>query len=162
MAEPPVVNASPLIILAQGRRLEMLRLMGDRIVVPRQVAIEVRRRGLGDAGVQALAETTWLEIIETGAVSAAVRHYGLDPGEESVLTWALGHPGTIAILDDRRGRYVARTLGIPFIGTLGLVLEAKRRGVIPAACPMIEHLLRVTDWYLADDVREHALRRVGE
>jgi predicted nucleic acid-binding protein len=42
MAEPPVVNASPLLILARAGRLDLLQLLGDRILVPEAVATEVR------------------------------------------------------------------------------------------------------------------------
>jgi predicted nucleic acid-binding protein len=65
-------------------------------------------------------------------------------------------------MDDRRGRRAAATIGVPVIGTLGLILVAKRQGVIGAARPVVEHLLRTTDWYLSVSFREQALARVGE
>ena len=149
MAEPPVVNASPLIVLAQGDYLELLRVVGDRILVPRQVEREVLRPGIADASVQALRSLAWLEAVDVGPTPTAVRRHHLDLGEEAVLTWALNHPGTAAIVDDRRGRMVAVRIGVPVIGTLGMLIDAKLRGVIPAVRPVAEHLLAVTDWYLS-------------
>ncbi len=162
VAEPPVVDASPLIILAQGGWLELLRVVGDRIIVPRQVSIEIRRPGPSDAVARALSATAWLEVVDTGPVVAEVRRFDLDPGEEAVLTWALAHAGAVAIVDERRGRRAARALGIPVVGTLGLIIEAKLRGMIPAARPVIAHLLHTTSWYLSEHPREQALRRAGE
>lgn len=145
VAEPPAADASPLIILAQGGWLDLLRVAGERILVPRAVAREVRRAGVADAAAQALDSTAWLEIVDVGPVPARLRQYYLDPGEEAVLTWALAHPGTAAIIDEHRGRQVAHALGLPVVGTLGLIIEAKLRGMIPAARPVIEHLLRTTE-----------------
>ena len=102
-------------------------------------------------------------MVEPQSIPDSVRQHGLDPGDEAGLAWALAHPGTAAIIDDRRGRRVASVLGIPVVGTLGLIIEAKRRGTIPAARPVVDQLLlRTTDWYLDARVREHALRGIGE
>ena len=161
VAEAPVVDASPFIVLAQGSRLDLLRLAGEQIVMTRPVEQEVRR-GPGDATVAALDSAAWIRVVESGPAPAELQEHRRDPGEAAVVTWALAHPGAIALLDDRRGRRAARTLGIPVLGTLGLVLDAKRRGAIPAARPVIEQLLRATGWYLSPAVIETALTRVGE
>ena len=42
MAERPAVNASPLILLSQGGRLDFLQLAGEEIVVPEAVAEEIQ------------------------------------------------------------------------------------------------------------------------
>ena len=52
MPEPPVVNASPLIILAHGGAFDLLRVAGDQLVVPSAVAVEIRQRGPTDVTVQ--------------------------------------------------------------------------------------------------------------
>jgi predicted nucleic acid-binding protein len=46
-------------------------------------------------------------------------------------------------------------------GTLGLVLVARRRGVIPAARPVVERLRR-SGMYLSDRVCDRALALIGE
>ena len=102
MPEPPVANASPLIVLAQGGRLDPLRTAGDRVVLPTAVEREVFRPGLADPAARALRSLPWLEVVDPGPVPAVVRAQRLDAGEEAVLTWALAHPGTLAIIDDRR------------------------------------------------------------
>lgn len=162
MAEPPVVDASPFIVLALSGWLDLLRLAGESIVVPRQVEREVLRPSVADAAVEAMRTLPWLEVVEAGEPPEAVGTYHLDAGEEAVLTWAFAHPGTVAILDDRRGRRVARALGIPVTGTLGLVVEARRRGVIPAARPVVEQLLQRTAWHLSPELVNSVLARVGE
>ncbi len=156
------MNASPFIVLALGGWLDLLRIAGERVVAPRQVEREVLRRSIADAAVDAMRTLDWLEVVDAGEPPPELRRFHLDAGEEAVLTRALAHPGTLAIIDDRRGRRVARALAIPVTGTLGLVMEAKRRGVIPAARPVIEQILRTTGWYLSPRVIDAALTQVGE
>lgn len=83
------------------------------------------------------------------------------PANRLVLTWALTHTGTEALLDDRKGRRCAAALGIPVRGTLGLILVAKQRGIIPSARTVIDEVRRA-GLYLSDTVVEQALARVGE
>jgi predicted nucleic acid-binding protein len=156
-----VVNASPLIFLAQGDLLDFLRLAGPEIVVPAPVAEEIQRRGTTDPTAQALTRTAWLIIVKAPPVPALIQAWDLGEGESSVLAWAYTHPGTETIVDDLAARRCAAALGLPVRGTLGLVLTAKRRGIIPAARPVVERLRQV-GMYLSDRVIHQALALVGE
>jgi predicted nucleic acid-binding protein len=69
--------------------------------------------------------------------------------------------GCIAIIDDRAGRRCAELLGIPVLGTLGIVLRAKRLGQVDSARPLIRKL-QEAGMYLSDRVLEPALKLVGE
>lgn len=162
MPEPPAADASPIIILAQGGQLDLLRAVAPRIVIPARVAAENRRPSLPDAATHALDTASWLQIVETGPVPPVIRRFRLGSGEEAVLTWAWSHPGAAVIIDELRGRRAARRLGIPVIGMLGIILEGKRAGLIPAARPIVTHLLQVTDWFLAPDIVARALELIGE
>ena len=161
MAEPPVVNASPVIILARIGRPELLRVAGERVIVPAAVATEVRRHGPPDPAARLLAEAPWLQIVEVGPAPAPIREWRLGAGESAVLTWALSHPGTEALIDDLPARRRAEMLGILVRGTLSLVIGAKELGVIPAARPVVGELRRA-GLHLSDQVIDRALARVGE
>lgn len=161
MAEPPVVNASPLIFLANAGLLEMLKGAGSELVVTQTVVAEITRRGASDPTVQALERSPWLKVIEPPPIPSVIQAWDLGEGESSTLAWAYRHPGTEAILDDLAARRCAAALGIPVKGTLGLVLAAKQRGDIPAARPVLEKL-RQSGMYLSDRVVNEALALVGE
>jgi len=152
----PVVNASPLIFLARADLIDLLRLVGDMVVVPSSVASEVLRRGSTDPAAQAIVTTPWTNTVETGAIPELIQAWDLGKGESSVLAWAYAHSGTEAILDDLAGRRCAASLGIPVRGTLGLILTAKKRGVVPAARPILERL-RYSGMYQSDAVLNEAL-----
>ena len=161
MAERPVVNSSPLIFLSNGGLLELLQLAGSEVVVPMAVAIEIQRRGQTDTTVQAIERTPWLTVVETPQVADEILNWDLGEGESAVLVWASAHPGTEVIVDDPAARRCAIALNIPIRGTLGLVLTAKQKGVIPAARSVLEKL-RQSGMYLSDRILNRALSLVGE
>jgi predicted nucleic acid-binding protein len=159
--DPPVANASPLIILAKAGYLDLLRLAGSSVLVPRAVLHEVQQPGPSDPVARAIVHTAWLTIVDPGSAPAALKPFGLDLGEEAVLTWALTHPGTEALIDDLAARRAAKFHNIPHRGCLGLVLTAKRNGVFSLARPIVDEL-RAAGLRLSDRVMNQALTLVGE
>ena len=77
------------------------------------------------------------------------------------MAMATEHLGIEAIIDDLAGRKCAASLNIPVRGTLGIVLIAKKRGLVTKARPIIEEMMS-TGLYLSRKVVDEALRRVGE
>ena len=65
------------------------------------------------------------------------------------------------IIDDREARCCARSIQVPVVGTLGVVLKARAQGLVPAARPVIERLLD-HGMYLSRQVIDSALAIVGE
>ncbi|MEW6209265.1 MAG: DUF3368 domain-containing protein [Acidobacteriota bacterium] len=161
MAERPAVNASPLIFLSRAALIHFLQVAAAEIIVPRAVAEEIERRGSDDVTARTINATPWLIAAPTPTVPASVQAWGLGEGESSVLAWALAHPGAEAIIDDLAARRCAASLGIPVRGTLGLILTAKQRGLLPQARPVIEQL-RLSGMYLSEKVLNQALSLVGE
>ena len=161
MPDSAVVNASPLIFLSKVGLLNFLQLAGSRVMVPAAVAREIRQREASDLTVQALEQTVWLEIVETPPVPSLIQAWDLGPGEASVLAYAYAKTGAVAVMDDLAGRRCAEALKIPVYGTLGLTLIAKKRGLIPAARPVLD-TLRQAGMYLSDRVIDKALMFVGE
>jgi predicted nucleic acid-binding protein len=159
--EPPVTNASPLIVLARAELSNLLLTAGPQVLVPVAVAGELQRRGHDDPAVQLLTNAAWIQVVDTGPIPERIQQLRLGPGESAVLAWALAHPGTEAIIDDLPARHAAASLGIPVRGTLGLILAAKEDGTVTAARPLIERV-RAAGLYRSDDVIARALARIGE
>ncbi len=67
----------------------------------------------------------------------------------------------MAIVDDLAARRCAKAMGIASRGTLGVILIARRRGLIPSARAIVDELRR-SGMRLANDVMDRALREVGE
>lgn len=73
-------------------------------------------------------------------LDADVLAWDLGAGESEVLSYAHQNEGRAAVLDDRAARRCAHALEVPCVGTLGIILRAKRQGVIPAAVPLLKSL----------------------
>lgn len=156
-----VVNASPLILLARIERIALLRDLCAELIVPAAVAAEVQ------AGLHVDAAQMWLN--SAGAIyiraleetDAVVAGWDLGAGESEVLSWVHNHAGYEAILDDRAARDCALALRIPVRGTLGVILLAKREGLVPRVAPLFQEL-RQAGLRIHPDILKAASRLAGE
>ena len=160
MFESAVVNASPLIYLGRTGNLRLIEGCARSVYLP-DVVLEEIRAGQAEPAVPALDAATWLKVVSVGSVPSQVAAWNLGAGESAVLAWALAHTGTRAIIDDREGRRCAGQLGVEVVGTVGLVLAAKRRGLVPTARPVIDELI-ANGLYLSEEIVDRALALVGE
>ena len=64
----------------------------------------------------------------------------LDLGEAEALALALEVSADLLVIDERDGSAMANQIGIPTVGVLGLLVEAKLAGLIPAVTPMMDDL----------------------
>jgi predicted nucleic acid-binding protein len=161
LAEAPAVDASPLIHLARTGNLPLLKALSSNLLIPEPVLDELRAKGEGDAVLQDVLATSWLSRVQPPPIPETLLAWDLGKGEASVLAWALSRPGTIAILDDQKARSYAQWHGVPVVGTVGIVLRAKRQGMIPLARPILLDLI-ARGMYLSKSVAEQALALVGE
>jgi predicted nucleic acid-binding protein len=161
VADKAIINASPLIFLSRSHHLSLLQAFADEIWVPEPVATEILHRGQQDITARAIEHTDWLITQPVDSIPTMIAEWRLGAGESSVLALANQHHGTEAIIDDLAGRKCAASLNIPVRGTLGIVLIAKKRNLIPKARPVIEDML-TAGLYLSRKVVDEALKRVGE
>ncbi len=85
----------------------------------------------------------------------------VDLGEASAIALALELPDSILIIDDKKGRNLAHQLHIEITGTLGTLLKAKQKGLIPSIKPFLDKLKHIEYW-LSKDLEEAILRKAGE
>lgn len=156
-----VVNTSPLILLARIGRLDLLSSLADEIAIPQRVMIEVAAGAHHDDAARFVADFAAAKVVGDVEVTERIRLWDLGPGESQVLSHALARQGAEAVLDDRGARRCARVMGIPYTGTLGVVLTCRRRNVIPAAKPLIEALV-AHGIRLAPSLIAESLAEVGE
>ena len=65
------------------------------------------------------------------------------------------------LIDDQLGRQAARCLGLVVAGTVGVVIEAKRGGLVSAVRPLLEEM-QAQGYWLSDKLINLAVALAGE
>lgn len=160
MSETWIVNASPVIALAKAGYIEVLTQLNREVVLPQPVVDEIIA-GYSEDPARKLIESGWGARVVPRQIAPELMEWALGPGETSVLALALEHAPAVAVLDDAAARNCAKVIGVPVIGTLGVIIRAKNHGVLTSAAEAMT-ALRNAGLYLDDHTIRRALHSVGE
>jgi predicted nucleic acid-binding protein len=158
-----VADSGPLIMFGRSDLLGLLRAVAGEIMVPVTVFTECTRDAT-KPGVSDLIDAARSGVIavmpETAPISQLSSIANLDAGEIMALTMAR-HLGCPVLMDETIGRKAAARLTIPVIGSAGILLAAKERGLIAEIAPI---LARWKGWgyFLAPALLDAVLSRAGE
>ncbi len=161
-----VADAGPLIGLARIDRLSLLTALYGSVVIPESVRAEL---GL-DAdrpGAKVLSTAFAEGAIQTRALTqgcetdlASLRLL-LDAGESAAILLAEQTGCRFLLIDERRGREIARRRGIPVVGLAGVLLAAKRSARLESVGPVLADLAQ-QGYRLAGALVAEVLRLAGE
>lgn len=150
-----VSDTSPITNLVDIGRLELLRTLFGTAVIPREVFRELADGGIG--------VPDWIEVRDVrDRTRVADLENRLDPGEAEALSLAIEIKANLVLVDERRGRAVAKDLGVRTIGVLGVLLRAKSEGHIVAVAPLLDELIRTAGFYVSATLRVQTLELAGE
>lgn len=156
-----VADSSALVLLARIGQLETLKALAGRVVVPTAVWEEVVVARADAPGAREVAAQTWIEVRLVDAAVVAPLLSVLGRGEAEAIALALREPQATLLLDDGRARKLADRLGLARIGTLGLLANAKRAGLVPAVKPLVGQLQKNGMW-IEPRIVASILKEVGE
>ena len=97
----------------------------------------------------------------TQPVGSTVLRATLGPGESEAISLAIEVEARLLILDDLAARRLALGLRLPVIGTLGLLLAAKRKKLLEAVKPCLDQLLS-HEFRVSSELYDRVLRDAGE
>ena len=156
-AKVVVTNTTPLIALtAATGHLEVLRALYSRVVVPYEVAEEIKAGGRESFGLDVFEQASWLEISPAPVVLFPYLQNTLDRGEASVIQTALQLGITRVCIDETIGRRVARLSNLSVTGSIGVLLKAKAIG-FPFSLPEAINRMRERGIWLSQTVIDFAL-----
>ena len=136
-----VSDASALINLARIDELDLLHRLYGELLIPEAVWREVVVAGAGQPGAEEVRAASWIETrdVANEHLVRALRQ-DLDAGEAEAIALALEVGADLLLMDERLGRETARHLELRYVGLIGVLIAAKRSGLIDAIKPRLDRL----------------------
>ncbi len=157
-----VADTSVVLNLCCVRQEKLLSSLFGRVLVPAEVASEFRRLAGADARFTGLTLPSWIEVLNAPVPPAEVTAANLDIGETAAIALCLGQSADALLIDESLGRAVAARLGLRTIGILGVLLDARSRGLIQRVAPVLDDLERTAGFWVAPSLRVRVLQLAGE
>jgi len=145
-----ISDTSCLIILKKINQLEILTKLYSKVWVTPEVLKEFGEELIG---IEVRGAT------DNNLIQAFSRM--VDLGEASALALAVETKNSVLILDDKKARKLAETLGLATTGTLGVLLKAKQSGYIKSMKEILISL-NATDFRISDRIVNEILKEAGE
>lgn len=158
-----ISNSSPIINLAAINKLDLLSKLYGEIVIPEAVWKEVVIDGKGQPGSDAIRMARWVKkepVTDFTLVTTLM--LTLDRGESEAITLAKEKSTDLLIIDERFARDVARGIGLKYIGTLGVLREAKSKGLINGIKQYMDSLRTKAGFWISEDVYKEILKIESE
>ncbi|OYU94256.1 MAG: DUF3368 domain-containing protein [Bacteroidetes bacterium B1(2017)] len=151
MPKVVISDTSCLIILSKIGELDLLQKIYGQVITTNDIADE-------------FGETlpNWVEIKEVvDKVKQNILETQLDKGESSAIALALEMPDSILIIDDYKARVIAHKLGLSLTGTLGVIVKAKKAGIIDSIKPFLRKI-KQTNFRISITLEMEALKAADE
>ena len=157
-----VSNTGPLIALAAAELLPALDRLFEKVLVPAAIRDELNAGTRTTIRYDEMASRARsLEVCPTGDPPRLLADV-LDAGESAVIQLALERDVRLVLMDERKGRKIAADVfHLDVIGTVGLLLRAKRERIIPHVADPLSRML-TAGYYIHESIVTEALRRAGE
>ena len=155
-----VLNASPLIVLAKAGLLKMVSPLSKIWLIPSGVVKEINRKSSIEDIVSELENNADVKIKSVKNINPLVANWNLGQGESEVITLAI-EEGSTAVLDDLQAGKCATVLNVKLMGTLGLLLLAKRKGIVNRIQPLFERVVQA-GLYIEQGLIDNLLKSIDE
>jgi len=137
-----VADSGPLIALALIGQFDLFRSLYGQIHIPQAVRDEVVASQGGRPGAEEVANVPWIRVSGVrDATAVQLLRERLDLGESQAIVLSIELQADLLVIDEARGRRVAEARGLNKTGTVGMLVVAKKRGLVLAVTPLLDELL---------------------
>jgi predicted nucleic acid-binding protein len=158
-----VADTGPIIGLAKIGRISLLKKLATEVLIPPIVHKELYGKIGSESGQIDQALSDFVHVVEPAPLELNVDEplSNLGEGEkQSIFLASTLKREVILLIDDRAGRQAADNLSISKIGLVGILLLAKKKGLIDNVGSLL-HELRAAGFWLSDEVIA-AARKLGK
>lgn len=158
-----VSDTSPINNLAAINHLHLLHQLYGMVFIPEAVYRELTDPNFPVAGATEVQTFDWIQtrtISDRTLVEALSNE--LDVGEAEAIALAVEMQAEQVLIDERRGRLVASQLNLRYTGILGVLVEAKNKGLIAGVRPLLDALINEAGFWVAEPLYNSVLQLVNE
>jgi predicted nucleic acid-binding protein len=158
-----VSNASPLINLARIGQLELLQRLYGELTLPEAVWREVVVEGAGQPGAKAVEAASWIRVQPaTNRELVQALRQELDAGEAEAIALALEVKAELLLMDEHLGHETALHMAVRCVGLIGVLIDAKRKGVVNSIRPLLDSLQDAAGFWVSQALYQRVLQDEGE
>lgn len=129
-------DTTPIISLLKAERLDLLQKLYKVVLVPQAVYKELINNPQYAKEADIIKTTEFLSVmdVENRKSVAVLRSVsGLDAGESEALIMYDEQKADLLLIDEHKGRSIAKQLNVRYIGTAGILMLSYDKGLISAA-----------------------------
>ncbi len=158
-----ISDTSPVSNLLVLGKLDILYKTVGEIIIPPKVYREIVALKNFGIDTQVIEKSSWISIQEPKDIELVDFYLSvLDEGESEAIVLAQELHAEWLIMDEKLGRQFARRLNINTIGLLGVLIKAKKEGIVNLIKPILDKLIDQAGFWIADDVYHMILQEAGE
>ncbi len=161
MTNSIVVDSSPLIILLKSGLVHILPALYETIFVPNAVWHEVLAGPEDDVARKRLPSIDWITRISVPSELSDIDYQKLGKGEAEVIFFAFGSTDVSVLLDDAAARSFALSKRLKIVGTGGLLVRAKRKGLIESFSDAMRAVKNAGLW-VSPELEMNLRKKAGE
>ena len=161
-----VSDTTPLISLMKASRLELLATLFHEVLIPEAVFSELTANPRFQAEADQIRKAPYIKVVsvsEQKAVDVLRRSSGLDLGESEAIVFADDQKADVLLMDEAKGRKVAKAMGLYIMGTVGVLLFAFEKNVLTdSEVKKALEQLQQSDRRIGDELIQYALRKLSK
>jgi hypothetical protein len=158
-----VSDTSPIVNLAAIGQLDILPALFGKVYIPAAVYAEIVIKGAGQPGAYEIQHVSWVEVCNCANTNLLQELLlELDSGESESIVLAIELNTPTLLMDEKDGREVALRFHLKPIGILGILIEAKKSGLVTSVRDCMDKLKSEAGFYLAESLYARVIELVGE
>ncbi len=121
--------------MLKANHLELLNILFDKVYIPQAVYNELVSNSKFKDEAKIIDHCPYIyieEVLDQKSVNILRRATGLDSGESEAIIMADEKNADLLLMDERKGRIVAKQMGLEITGTIGIILQSYDESILTA------------------------------